>query len=138
LVANVKAEYGILNEDTYNFDETGFQIGVGVATAAGIRHNPIGRQSGDREWITLITAVNAADWLVPPFFIFEGKNHNQSWYHNNLKEWGIAIHDNGWTINKIGVAWLQHFYAVHAQMQCSETLIQLTAASAVVLHLDVI
>jgi hypothetical protein len=29
LVANVKAKYGILDEDTYNFDETGFQIGVG-------------------------------------------------------------------------------------------------------------
>jgi hypothetical protein len=113
LVASVKAEYGILDEDTYNFDETGFQIGVGgsvkVVTAAEIRLNPIGRQAGDREWITLIAAVNAAGWLVPPFFIFKGKNHNQSWYHNNPKEWRIAVSDNGWTTNEVGVAWLQHF-----------------------------
>ena len=27
LVANVKAKYGIQDEDTYNFDETGFMIG---------------------------------------------------------------------------------------------------------------
>jgi hypothetical protein len=83
LVANVKAKYGILDEDTYNFDETGFQIGVEgsvkVVTASEIRLNPIGRQPGDREWITLIAAVNAVGWLVPPFFIFKGKNHNQSW-----------------------------------------------------------
>jgi hypothetical protein len=113
LVANVKAKYGILDEDTYNFDETGFQIGVGgsvkVVTAAEIRLNPIGRQAGDREWVTLIAAVNAAGWLVPPFFIFKGKNHNQSWYHHHPKEWRIAVSDNGWTTNEVGVAWLQHF-----------------------------
>ena len=28
LVQNVKAKYGILDNDTYNFDETGFMIGV--------------------------------------------------------------------------------------------------------------
>jgi hypothetical protein len=28
-VRNVKAKYGILDKDTYNFDKTGFQIGVG-------------------------------------------------------------------------------------------------------------
>jgi hypothetical protein len=113
LVANVKAKYGILDEDTYNFDETGFQIGVGgsvkVVTASEIRLQPISRQAGDREWVTLIAAVNAAGWLVPPFFIFKAKNHNQSWYHNHPKEWRIAVSDNGWTTNEVGVAWLQHF-----------------------------
>jgi hypothetical protein len=113
LVASVKAKYGILDEDTYNFDETGFQIGVGgsikVVTASELRLNPIGRQPGDREWVTLIAAVNAGGWLVPPFFIFKGKTHNQSWYHNNPKDWRIAVTDNGWTTNEVGVAWLQHF-----------------------------
>ncbi|KAF2178894.1 hypothetical protein K469DRAFT_802419 [Zopfia rhizophila CBS 207.26] len=28
LVCNVKAKYGIQDEDTYNFDESGFQIGI--------------------------------------------------------------------------------------------------------------
>ena len=28
LVTNTKAKYGIIDEDTYNFDETGFMIGV--------------------------------------------------------------------------------------------------------------
>jgi hypothetical protein len=97
-VANVKAKYRILDEDTYNFDETGFQISVGgsvkVVTASEIWINPIGWQPGDREWITLIAAVNAVGWLAPPFFIFKGKNHNQSWYHNYPKEWRIAVSDN--------------------------------------------
>ena len=32
MVLNMKAKYGILDEDIYNFDETGFQMGV-IATA---------------------------------------------------------------------------------------------------------
>jgi hypothetical protein len=113
LVASVKAKYGILDEDTYNFDETGFQIGVGgsvkVVTASELRLNPIGRQPGDREWVTLIAAVGAGGWFIPPFFIFKGKNHNQSWYHNNPKDWRIAVSKNGWTTNEVGIAWLLHF-----------------------------
>jgi hypothetical protein len=62
-VANVKAKYSILNKDTYNFDETGFQISVEgsvkVVTASEIQLNPIRRQAGNREWITLIAAVSA-------------------------------------------------------------------------------
>jgi hypothetical protein len=80
-----------------------------VVTALEIRINPIGRQPGDREWITLIAAVNAVGWLIPPFFIFKGKNYNQSWYHNYPKEWRIAVSNNGWTTNEVGVAWLQYF-----------------------------
>ena len=57
------AYYGILDEDTYNFDETGFMMGVEnratVVTASERRIEPIGEQQGDCEWVTLIAAVNA-------------------------------------------------------------------------------
>jgi hypothetical protein len=63
LVRNVKAKYSILDEDTYNFDETGFQIGIGgtvkVVTASKRRLKLIGVQPGDREWATLIAGINA-------------------------------------------------------------------------------
>ncbi|KAF7574139.1 hypothetical protein PtrM4_057620 [Pyrenophora tritici-repentis] len=109
----MKAKYGILDEDTYNFDETGFQIGLGgsvkVVTASQQRLKPISRQAGDKEWITLIAAINAMGWLIPPFFIFRAKNHQQAWYHGNPKDWRVAVSDKGWTNNEIGVAWLRHF-----------------------------
>ncbi|KAJ8113852.1 hypothetical protein OPT61_g4120 [Boeremia exigua] len=67
LVQNVKAKYGILDADTYNFDETGFTMGVGnqvrVVTASERRTQPI----------------------------------------------GVQVSDNGWTTNKLSVAWLRHF-----------------------------
>ncbi|KAI1507790.1 DDE superfamily endonuclease [Pyrenophora tritici-repentis] len=109
----MKAKYGILDEDTYNFDETGFQISLGgsvkVVTASQQRLKPISRQAGDKEWITLIAAINAMGWLIPPFFIFRAKNHQQAWYHGNPKDWRVAVSDKGWTNNEIGVAWLRHF-----------------------------
>jgi hypothetical protein len=113
VVASTKAKYGIQDEDTYNFDETGFQIGLGgtvkVVTASEIRLKPISRQAGNREWITLIAAINAMGWLLPPFFILKAKYHLEAWYHNNPKDWRIGVTSNGWTTNEIGVAWLRHF-----------------------------
>jgi hypothetical protein len=51
LVQNVKAKYSILDDDTYNFDETGFTMGVGnrvkVVTALERCTKPIGIQQGD-------------------------------------------------------------------------------------------
>ena len=84
LVWNVKAKYSIQDEDTYNFDETGFTIGVRnqvkVVTASERRTEPIGMQQGDREWVTLIAAINAMGWAIAPYLIFKAKNHDASWY----------------------------------------------------------
>jgi hypothetical protein len=82
LVRNVKAKYRILDEDTYNFDETGFQIGVTgsvkVVTASKRRLKPLSVQPGDREWITLIACINAMGWSIPPFFILKAKHHDEA------------------------------------------------------------
>jgi len=44
LVQNVKAKYGILDEDTYNFNESGFMMGVistgAVVTGSEKRNRP--------------------------------------------------------------------------------------------------
>jgi hypothetical protein len=112
LVRNVKAKYGILDEDTYNFDETGFQMGIGgsvkVVTASERRLKPIGVQPGGREWATLIAGINTMGWMIPPFFIFKAKNHDRCWYHNP-KDWRIGVSENGWTTNELGIEWLRHF-----------------------------
>jgi hypothetical protein len=42
----MKAKRRILDDDTYKFDGTGFQIGV---TASEFQPSPIGRQLDDRE-----------------------------------------------------------------------------------------
>ena len=115
LVEQTKAKYGICDEDVYNFDEAGFMMGKIttqlVVTGSERRGRPKAVQPGNREWVTLIQAINAAGWTVPPFLIFAGKYHLSAWYEEEdiPRDWAIAVSDNGWTTNKIGVGWLKHF-----------------------------
>ncbi|KAF7575414.1 hypothetical protein PtrM4_070380 [Pyrenophora tritici-repentis] len=115
LVEQTKAKYGICDEDVYNFDETGFMMGKIttqlVVTASERRGRPKTIQPGNREWVTLIAAINAAGWSVPPFLIFAGQYHLSAWYEDLPRDWAIAVSDNGWTNNKLGVEWLKHFNA---------------------------
>jgi hypothetical protein len=52
-------------------------------------------------------------WAIPPFIIFQGKNHLSAWYkEDNLPHnWVIAVSENGWTTNALGLEWLKHFDA---------------------------
>jgi hypothetical protein len=58
LVQNVRAKYGIPDSDVYNFDETGFMMGVifngMVVTTSEGRGRAQLVQPGDREWATVI------------------------------------------------------------------------------------
>jgi hypothetical protein len=115
LVQNTKAKYGIQDEDTYNFDETGFMMGVistgAVVTAAERRGRPKTVQQGNREWVTAIQGINAMGWAIPPFIIFAGKHHLSAWYKEEdlPQDWVIGVSENGWTTNKLGIEWLEHF-----------------------------
>ena len=84
LVEQTKAKYGICDEDVYNFDEAGFMMGKIttqlVVTASERRIRPKAVQSGNREWVTVIAAINAAGWTIPPFLIFAGQYHLSAWY----------------------------------------------------------
>jgi uncharacterized protein YoaH (UPF0181 family) len=117
LVKNTKAKYGILDEDTYNFDESGFMMGVistgAVVTASERRERPKTVQPGNREWTTVIQGVNAKGWAIPPFIIFKARHHLSSWYKEEdlPLDWELGVSDNGWTTNKLGLDWLQHFDA---------------------------
>jgi hypothetical protein len=115
LVRNTIAKYGICDADIYNFDETGFMMGVistsMVVTSSDGRAKAKKVQPGNREWVTVIQGVNSQGWVVPPFIIVAGKNHLASWYQNSgfPPNWVIAVTDNGWTTNEKGMDWIRHF-----------------------------
>jgi hypothetical protein len=117
LVRNTIAKYGILDEDIYNFDETGFQIGV-ISTAKVItganRGKPISVQPGNREWVTVIDCISSYGHRVPPVIIFEGKVHQSTWYSETLPlDWVIGVSENGWTDNELGLTWLREVFQKH-------------------------
>jgi hypothetical protein len=113
LVRRTKERYGILDEDTHNFDECGFMMGMICAqmvfTGSEKRSNPKKIQPGNRDWVTIIQGICAAGWAIPPFIIFGGKVLISSWYPDLPRDWIIETSDNGWTTNKLGVRWLKHF-----------------------------
>ena len=78
-IQNTVAKYGILQEDIYNFDETGFQIGVISTSKVVTRSQRKGRaktkQPGNRKWVTVVNTISACGWVVPAFIIFEAKLH---------------------------------------------------------------
>ena len=115
LIRNIIAKYGVQEADIYNFDETGFMIGIistgMVVTSAERRGRPKIAQQGNREWITVIQGVNSQGWAIPPFIIVAGKFHLSSWYEDSQlpEDWRISVSENGWTTNERGLEWIQHF-----------------------------
>jgi hypothetical protein len=115
LVENTIAKYGILEDDIWNFDETGFMMGIirtsKVVTSTQTQGRPKSVQPGNREWVTIIQGVNSTGWAIPPFIIAAGKKHLRSWYEDsNLPaDWAIGMTPNGWTNNETGLIWLKHF-----------------------------
>jgi DDE superfamily endonuclease len=115
LVRNITAKYGILEEDSYNFDETGFMMGIifagmVVTTSDGLSKAKLA-QPGNREWATVIAAVNALGWAIPPFIILAAQYHLAHWYTECSlpADWRIATTINGWTTNEVGLDWIKHF-----------------------------
>ena len=114
LVKNTINKYGILPEDTYNFDETGFQMGQispsMVVTATDRQGRPKQVKPTNTEWVTLIQGACADGSLIPPFIIFKGKEFNQTWFYQGLPStWAFSVSANGWTTNEIGLQWIYHF-----------------------------
>jgi hypothetical protein len=114
LVKNTINKYGILPEDTYNFDETGFQMGQisasKVVTAADRPGRPKQVKLTNTEWVTLIQGACADGSLIPPSIIVKGKEFNQAWFYQGLPStWTFTLSSNGWTTNQIGLQWIQHF-----------------------------
>lgn len=100
LVRNTIAKYGISESDIYNFDETGFMMGVIstgiVVTSAERRGRPRLVQQGNREWVTVIQGINSQGWTIPPFIVVAGQYHLSAWYDDRSlpSDWVIATTHN--------------------------------------------
>ena len=80
-------EKGILQEDIYNFDETGFAMGLiattKVVTRAEIYGYPSLLQPGNCEWVTAIKTINATGWALPSCIIFKAAYFKEAWFQES-------------------------------------------------------
>jgi hypothetical protein len=105
--------YGIAEEDIYNFDETGFNIGIGRDQWIITREfsKPVWSGSNtNREYATVIEAVSATGSVIPPFIIFAAKCVLQGWFDNTeIGKW-IGVTETGYVNDLISYQWVQHFH----------------------------
>ena len=92
---------GIQLEEIYNFEETGFAIGLISTQELVTRAEYYGRrrllQSGSREWVIALEANCADGYSLPPCVIFKGKVTTAGWFDNLPKYWPFEVSNNCWT-----------------------------------------
>ncbi|TVY62580.1 hypothetical protein Focb16_v004156 [Fusarium oxysporum f. sp. cubense] len=74
--------------------------------------------SQSRTWTSFLEAVTATGRLLKPGIIFKGKELQQQWFIEELKEvadWYYITSDNGWIDNHIAVEWLREVYLPQTQ-----------------------
>ena len=114
-------EYGISEDDIWNFDETGFAMGLcstsKVITSIERSERPRRVIQGNREWVSIIECIGSRGCQIPPLIILKGKEQQAVWYQeSNLpQEWHIATSQNGWTTDKIGLHWLKEVFEPYSK-----------------------
>ena len=116
LVESTIQKYDIQKEDTYNMDEKGIALGsAGKSRVMCSKHdlNAYKAQDGSREWVSLIECISTNGRLLPLFSIFKGKRQMKAWF-DVLNEDGahIALSENGWTNNVLGLEWFIRYLRV--------------------------
>ncbi|KAF6515832.1 hypothetical protein HZS61_004573 [Fusarium oxysporum f. sp. conglutinans] len=74
--------------------------------------------SQSRAWTSFIEAVTATGHLLKPGIIFKGKELQQQWFVDELKQvadWHYITSENGRTDNHIAVEWLKEVYLPQTQ-----------------------
>jgi hypothetical protein len=112
----VFTEYGIAEEDVWNFDETGFAMGI-ISTAKVVcssdrKGKPRLLQPGNREWVTAVECISARGIAVPSLIILKSVNKLLDWYNlpSLPPNWAITESPNGWTSDELGLEWLQKIF----------------------------
>lgn len=114
-------EHGIHKDDIWNFDETGFAMGLcltsKVITAAEHSERPRTVIQGNREWVTIIQAVSAKGNHIPPVVLLKAASQQAAWYQEPAVhgDWWIATSENGWTTDAIGLRWLKEVFEPYSR-----------------------
>lgn len=110
-----KTEKEIHDEDIYNFDETRFRARVGkdqwLITKDDTSTRLVLEDPDNEEYITSIECVGGGGDVIPNMLILSGKQHSEKCFEEKDLEnsMSFAVRDPGYSNDKIGVQWLEHF-----------------------------
>ena len=114
--------FGLVPEDMWNMDETGFRIGCGRAqwvitndaTKALVMTDP-----DNREYITSAESINGVGHAIPSFLILQDKHTLHKWtlYNNLSNETFLSTSDAGCLNDNLAINWLRNFEKHSAKEQ---------------------
>lgn len=119
---SVCEEYNIQHGDQYNFDETGFRIGIGrdqwIITRDPNRQAYLA-SSTNRELVSVCETISADGVVLPPMLIVPGVIHQEPWYVATSipDDYLIATSDTGYNNDDLTIKWLAHFERFSAKRQ---------------------
>jgi hypothetical protein len=106
-------EYGINPADIYNFDETGFRIGMGRHQKIVTRDPKVQayiESSTNRDYVTLVEAVSGDGFTLPPMVIINATTHREHWFPSSLDDhYLMGVSDSGYSNDELGLKWIHHF-----------------------------
>lgn len=106
-------EYGVVDNDIYNMDETGYRIGCGrsqlvVSTKPGTRKYLM--DPDNRQHITSIECISATGYVLPSMIILPGAQIIHNWILSELDPTTVlAVSDTGYSNDDIQMDWIRHF-----------------------------
>ena len=118
----LRDEKGIQDSDQYNFDETGFRIGIGkdqwIVTLDPSRQSYLA-SSSNRELVTSCEAVSGDGDSLPPMLILPGTLHLEDWYTKTDldDDFLLAVSETGYSNDELSLEWLHHFDKFSARRQ---------------------
>jgi hypothetical protein len=119
---NIKSFYENLSclYDTHNYspshiwncDESGVQAGRNGSTYVLAKvgsHNVHQVVPDEREWLTVLTCINAAGESIPNFYIFRGKRFRRNYIQFCEQGATMAMSSKAWMTACLFLAWIDHF-----------------------------
>jgi hypothetical protein len=108
----LRTQYGVLDEDIWNFDETGFRIGIGksqwIVTTSTSKRAYLACDNS-RELITSVEAVSARGVVIELMLILPGKAHLERFYQDLGDDVLVGISDTAYINNELALDYIQHF-----------------------------
>jgi hypothetical protein len=111
----ITADYGILPADKWNFDQTGFRIGVGGTCEVITSIHNKGKKlymadPENRTHLTSIECVNATGVILPPWLIYTGETILQSDIQPTMPgDWNHTHSATGYANEDIMLQWIEWF-----------------------------
>jgi DDE superfamily endonuclease len=105
--------YGVVANDIYNMDETGYRTGCGRSHLI-ITTRPEKRKflldPDNRQHITSMECVSASGYVLPSTIILPGVQMTHNWILSELDPSTVlAVSDTGYSNDEIQLNWIKHF-----------------------------